>query len=104
LGWVGRPERGLGAVSVPSYIPCVRPAPWGPFERAPLPLLAIVLVEPGDETGGDVEAAKARTLAAHLAARPQDVGRKIEWTAYRVRFVKAAPPPGDDELAVKASH
>jgi hypothetical protein len=72
------------------------------FGVNPLPLLAVVLIEPGDETGGDVEAAKAHTLAAHLAARPQDVGREIEWTVYRVQFVKADPQPGEDELAVKA--
>ena len=57
-----------------------------------------------DETGGDVEAAKAHTLAAHLAAHPQDVGREIEWMVYRVEFVEACPQPGEDELAVKASH
>jgi hypothetical protein len=70
----------------------------------PLPLMAVVLIGPEDETGGDVEAAKASTLAAHLAARPQDVGREIKWTVYRVRFVEARPQPGEDELAVKASH
>jgi hypothetical protein len=55
-------------------------------------------------TGGDVEAAKARALAAHWAAHPQDVGREIEWMAYRVEFVETCPQPGDDELAVRASH
>jgi hypothetical protein len=69
-----------------------------------LPLLAVVLVEPGDETGGDVEAARAHTLAAHLAAHPQDVGREIKWTVYKVQFVEAAPPPDEDEPAVKALH
>jgi hypothetical protein len=64
----------------------------------PLPLLAVVLIEPGDETGGDVEAAKAHILAAH----PQDVGREIKWTVLRVQFVEAAPPPDEDELSVKA--
>jgi hypothetical protein len=64
------------------------------FGANPLPLLAIVLVEHGDETDGDVEAAKARTLAAHLAARPQDVGREIEWMVYKIEFVKAEPQPG----------
>ena len=73
------------------------------YRADPLPLMAVILIEPGDETGGDVEAAKARTLAAHLAARPQDVGREIQWTVYRVQFVKADPQPGEDELAVKAS-
>jgi hypothetical protein len=61
------------------------------FGANPLPLLAIVLVEHGDETDGDLEAAKARTLAAHLAAYPQDVGREIEWAVYRVQFVEADP-------------
>jgi hypothetical protein len=56
------------------------------------------------ETGGDVEAAKARALAAHLARCPQDVGREIEWMVYRVEFVEARPQPADDELAVKAVH
>jgi hypothetical protein len=74
------------------------------YRADPLPLMAVILIEPGDETGGDVEAAKAHTLAAHLAARPQDVGREIEWTVYRVRFVEADPQPGEDELAVEASH
>jgi hypothetical protein len=63
------------------------------FGINPLPLLAVILIEPGDETGGDVEAAKTHTLAAYLAARPQDVGREIEWTVYRVRFVRANPQP-----------
>jgi hypothetical protein len=40
-----------------------------------------------------VEAAKARALAAHLAARPQDVGREIEWMVYKIQFVKAEPQP-----------
>jgi hypothetical protein len=52
-----------------------------------LPLLVLVLVE----TGGDVEAAKARALAAHLAARPRDAGREIEWMV--VQFVEAVPQP-----------
>jgi len=74
------------------------------YRADPLPLMAVILIEPGDETGGDVEAAKADTLAAHLAAHPQDVGREIQWTVYMVQFVKADPQPGEDELAVKASH
>jgi hypothetical protein len=57
----------------------------------PLPLMAVILVEPEDETGGDVEATKAHALTAHLAAHPQDAGREIEWTIYKVEFVKADP-------------
>lgn len=63
------------------------------YRADPLPLMAVILIEPGDETGGDVEAAKADTLAAHLAVHPQDVGREIQWRVYEVRFVKAEPQP-----------
>jgi hypothetical protein len=59
----------------------------------PLSLMTVVLLEPGDQTGGDVEAAKARTLAAHLAVYPQDAGREIQWAVCRVEFVKPDPQP-----------
>jgi hypothetical protein len=65
----------------------------------PLPLLAVVLIEPGDETGGDVEAAKARTLAAHIAAHPDDSGRPVEWEIFRIAFVSPAPEPPRDYTA-----
>lgn len=48
---------------------------------APLTLGAIV-VDADDE-----EAAKVRALAEHLAKHPQDAGREIDWTLYKVQFV-----------------
>jgi hypothetical protein len=58
----------------------------------PLPLLAVVLIEPGDETGGDVE-------AAHIAAHPDDSGRPVEWEIFRIAFVSPAPEPPRDYTA-----
>jgi hypothetical protein len=54
---------------------------------APLTLGAIVVGE------DDEEAAKARVLAEHLKLHPEDSGRPIEWTIFRIGLVKA---PGAD--------
>jgi hypothetical protein len=55
---------------------------------APLTLGAIVV---GEE---DEEAAKARILVGHLEQHPQDAGRQVDWTIFRIGLVK---PPGADE-------
>jgi hypothetical protein len=55
---------------------------------APLTLGAIVVGE------DDEEAAKARVLAEHLKLHPEDTGRSIGWTIFRIGLVK---PPGADE-------
>jgi hypothetical protein len=46
-----------------------------------------------------VEAAKARTLAAHIAAHPDDSGRPVEWEIFRIAFVSPAPEPPRDYTA-----
>jgi hypothetical protein len=69
-------------------VPCVEKvisAAEAELERADGPLTLSVLVVGKD---GE-EAAKARVLAEHLKLHPEDSGRPIEWTIYRVGFVKA---------------
>jgi hypothetical protein len=53
---------------------------------APLTLGAMVV------GADDEEAAKARVLADHLAAHPQDTGRPVEWTLYQIKFVDPLAP------------
>jgi hypothetical protein len=64
------------------------------LDCGPLRLTALVV---GDD---DVEAVKARVLAAHLAAHPQDARRPVEWETIHVNFVQ--PPeieaPRDREV------
>jgi hypothetical protein len=50
---------------------------------APLTLVAIVVVGEDDE-----EAKKARVLAEHLAAHPQDADRQIDWAIFRIQLVE----------------
>jgi hypothetical protein len=54
------------------------------LDCGPLRLLSVVV---GD---GDAEAEKARILAAHLAAHPQDAGRPIEWSTIHIDLVSPA--------------
>ena len=49
----------------------------------------------------DARAAKARVLAAHLAARPQGAGRPIEWETIHINLVSPAielEAPRDREI------
>jgi hypothetical protein len=51
----------------------------------PLTLREIVL------DGDDEREVKARALAAHIAAHPEDSGRPVAWEIFRIVFVSPAP-------------
>jgi hypothetical protein len=56
------------------------------LDRAGAPVtLGVIVLDADDE-----EAAKARVLAEHLAAHPQNADRQIDWTIFRIQFVEAS--------------
>jgi hypothetical protein len=59
----------------------------------PLTLRALVL--DGDDEGE----VKARVLADHIAAHPEDAGRPVEWEIFRITFVSPLPEPPRDYTA-----
>jgi hypothetical protein len=63
--------------------------------RADQPLTLGAIVLDGDDEGE----AKARALAAHIAAHPEDSGRPVEWEIFRIALVTPAPEPPRDYTA-----